>query len=346
MGEEFDRIGSTRRDFLKGCAAVSFLPMTLTTVLTKVLHAINRDQDTEDIRYTWKTIPVDYLPTLQKQFDRYKKNGNFSNNPTFRKYLSNKQFTIPKEISNARSLIVMAVFTKMMKVRFHYKSKPYDLVMPPQYYDDGIKVEALEKIVQHDIIPESGYTVKPYAKLNMKFLAAHTGLGYYGRNNIIFVPGMGSFITLYAFFTDYPLKQDDWLDKISLHDECLYCRNCVGMCPSNAIPRSGMVLDAGKCITLYNEVQGNFPHWIKPEWHNALMGCMECQLCCPVNKKILDAATGELDEITEKETEQILHKNVDEKLIETLSRKLSSYYPATSEKYFDIFTRNLKPLLK
>ncbi|MBN2414530.1 hypothetical protein JXO52_01740 [bacterium] len=334
-----------RRNFIKASAASVLLPTALAAAAGSLLKKSGYSHIKESVTYAWKSIPVTHLHALQKEFDRYKRNGAFSSNPTFRKYLSNKKFIVPDGMEDTRSLIIMAVFTRMMTARFHYQGSEHAALIPPQYYDDGITVEQLEQLVLRDIVKRDGFWVRRHSKLNLKFLAAHTGLGFYGRNNIIFVPGMGSFITLYAFFTDCDLNQDDWLETIRLMPECATCRTCIGMCPSGALPRTGMVLDAGRCITLYNEIEGSFPSWIKPEWHNALMGCMTCQLCCPVNKALSDSSTGELEAVSEDETRCILAGTVDAALVNSLTRKLMRYHPATDAALYGMFKRNLASLL-
>ena len=43
-----------------------------------------------------------------------------------------------------------------------------------------------------------------------------------------------------------------------------------------------------------------FPTWIKPEWHNCIVGCMRCQAACPENKPFLHKI-GETVEFTEED---------------------------------------------
>jgi epoxyqueuosine reductase len=45
------------------------------------------------------------------------------------------------------------------------------------------------------------------------------------------------------------------------------------------------LLHAEHCITFWNEKPADviFPAWVKPEWHNCLVGCMLCQFICPEN---------------------------------------------------------------
>ena len=104
------------------------------------------------------------------------------------------------------------------------------------------------------------------------------------------------------------------------------------------------MIDAGQCLSLYNEVAGTFPAWIPKDAHNALMGCMRCQEKCKANRDGLQRFVR-LPEVLESETLAVLNGEFTEALSETLSTKLNKFTPATSIEYFPIFTRNLSVLL-
>lgn len=291
-----------------------------------------------------KTMSVDHLNDLQQNIDKIKRSGKISKHPVFKSYIKDKKFKLPENFPEAKFIVVMAVFTKLMRVNFHLDGATYETMIPPQYYDDGISIDDLINTLQQQIIKEPGYRVEKASQIHLKLLAARSGLGKYGRNNIIFVDGMGSFITLYAFFTDFHFAEDNW-QEIKMLEECEQCRNCLGICPTSCITMKNFVIDVTKCITLYNEIDGKFPSWIHRNWHNALMGCMKCQIPCPANEKVPDYA-GRLEDVSEEETRKILLGESDEELINALSKKLKGFAPATSKEYFPIFTRNLGVLIK
>jgi epoxyqueuosine reductase len=293
--------------------------------------------------YKYRTFSVRHLEELQEDIEKFKREGKISNNEIFRSYIDTKTYDLPENLANASSVIVMAVFTKLMFVNFHWNGKIHNIMIPPQYYDDGITLEQLRNTVQKDIIKKDGYRLEHAQKVLLKRMAVRSGLGTYGKNNICYVDGMGSYITLYAFFTDCPFEADHW-GEVKMLDNCSHCRICLKQCPTRAITNRNFIIDAGRCITLYNERDGKFPNWIKWNAHNALMGCMKCQLHCPANHEVYKLA-GRLDDVTEDETRKIIKGEPDDALIKSLTAKLKSYYPATSEKYFPIFTRNLKVLI-
>jgi epoxyqueuosine reductase len=115
-------------------------------------------------------------------------------------------------------------------------------------------------------------------------------------------------------------------------------------CPTSAIPytpEENFVIDAGKCIPLYNEIKGEFPSWINPDAHNALMGCMRCQLKCPANSETVKL-TEKFEAVSEEETNMILEGKSDKILLESLTKKLRR---ACSMEFLPILKRNLKVLL-
>jgi len=229
-----------------------------------------------------------------------------------------------------------------MLVRFHSKGKTYEATLPPQYYDDGITYETLQKTILQQIVKEPNFNVERAKGMHLKLLAVRSGLGNYGRNNLCYVEGMGSLLRLVAYFTDCKLE-DNWTE-IKMMDICKNCRACMINCPNHCITEENFVIDAGKCLSLYNEIEGEFPEWISPSAHNALIGCMRCQSICPGNNSVI-SQTGRLGEVTEEETSRILNGTPDQRLLDSLSKKLRDFAPTQSAEAFSIFTRNLKALL-
>lgn len=72
------------------------------------------------------------------------------------------------------------------------------------------------------VLEPAGYQATP-SLLPLKSLAAHSGLAVYGRNNICYVPGMGSFLELVGLYSDLPCSEDTWqeartIDKLERLD--------------------------------------------------------------------------------------------------------------------------------
>jgi epoxyqueuosine reductase len=335
MGKQPLPPGRSRRDFLKDALILgSLMPLGSGKLFA---------QPADSPVYRYGTVSVDRLPELAAEYEKTKNGGQASRNSTFRKYVDGMKFQAPESFKQARSLVVLAVFTRSMKVAFHWKGKKKDVVIPPQYYDDGVSPEQLKQIIRTEIIgnPQSRVEWEPH--LPLKLMAVRSGLGSYGINNICYVDGMGSFLTLYGFWTGHRFMRETWRG-VQTMEACKKCKICYGACPMGCISRDRFVIDAGRCITLYNEIEGPFPSWIPKRVHNALMGCMKCQSRCPEDMKI-PLSSGRLEDVTEEETKRILEGKPDEALIGSLKRKLKDFYPAASKKAFPMFTRNLGVLI-
>jgi epoxyqueuosine reductase len=292
--------------------------------------------------FRYSAVSVDHLKELQADIDRLDKDGKLSSNKVFRGYISNKKFQLPEDFPNAKSLVVIAVFAEPMLANFNLGGRKHEIMLPPSYYDDGLTEEMLRDYVLKEVVNESGHRIEK-ARVHLKLLAVRSGLGKYGRNNLCYVEGMGSMLYLDAFFTDHPCE-DSWTE-IKMMDTCKNCRICMNSCPNKCISAENFVIDAGRCLSLFNEVKGEFPEWIQPDAHNALMGCLRCQSSCPANHEIIKKV-GRLEDVTEEETRRILDGTPDKDLLVSLSRKLKGFYPTQSEKHFPVLVRNLRVLLR
>ena len=299
-----------------------------------------------DFEYKYRTISVDHLEELQEDIDKLRREGKLSDNKVYRSYIDTKKFEIPESLPNAKSIIILAIFSKLGLVNFHINSKNYEIMIPPNYYDDGTTSEDFKNPILNEIIKEPGYQVEYTNKLHVKLLSVRSGLGKYGRNNICYVDEWGSMINLFAFFTDYQFEKDDWTELMMM-DQCRNCTICINNCLTKAIPSPSdgtFVINAGKCISVYNEIEGIIPDWIPSSAHNALIGCMRCQKPCPSNREVINL-TDKLDDITEDETKALLEGQSDEKMVISLSKKLKMFNPPDADKVLPVIKRNLELLI-
>lgn len=303
-----------------------------------------RKVEHSDFTFSFRVATVDRLGELREGLDALIRNGWLSENEIFREYLEGLSFEVPASLPRARSIIILAIPTKLMWVRFHLDGEAHDLMIRPQYYSSGVSAEGLRKVLLTDLVGKTGCDVVRSDSLQLKPLAVRSGLARYGRNNICYVDRMGSLLTLHAYFTDADLDEDDW-GEVRFMEACGNCELCLHGCRCGCIGGENQVVDVGRCVTLYNEISREFPAWLSGDVHNALMGCMGCQLCCPANREPLRLA-GRLEDVSEQETRRILDGTPDQELLESLSRKLRGFPPAGSEEYFPILTRNLRVLLE
>jgi epoxyqueuosine reductase len=175
--------------------------------------------------------------------------------------------------------------------------------------------------------------------LPLKLLAAGSGLGSYGRNNVVYVPGMGSFLQLVAAYSDLACEKDSW-QEAQMMKNCEHCQLCRQRCPTEAIPSDRFLLRAERCIVFHNEKKGDvpFPAWINPSWHNCVVGCLHCQQICPQNKNFLQWI-GEKEDFSEEETALLLKGASRDQLPLKTARKLEHL---SIIDYLDSLPRNLE----
>jgi epoxyqueuosine reductase len=119
--------------------------------------------------------------------------------------------------------------------------------------------------------------------------AERAGLGWFGRNANILVPGLGSWVVLGSVVTDAPLPASDQ----RVPDGCGSCTRCIDLCPTGAIVAPGVV-DANRCLAWLVQAEGVFPVDHRVALGDRLYGCDECQEVCPPSRRFArDGGAGE-----------------------------------------------------
>ncbi|HUT81688.1 MAG TPA: 4Fe-4S double cluster binding domain-containing protein [Candidatus Bathyarchaeia archaeon] len=294
--------------------------------------------------YKYRVLSVKYLETMKEDMAKLKRAKKLSDHENFQRSMQRRDLDIPSDFQEAKYLIILARSRKLAFINFHYNDKKYEITVPPDFHDDSAADEDVEKIVQKHIIKKPGYKLIETEKIHLKLAAVRSGLAKYGRNNICYVDGMGSFLTLSAYYTDYDF-QDETIHELRMMDRCETCNICINNCPTKAISKEKFVIDAGKCITLYNENPGEFPDWLNKKYHNAIEGCLHCQSHCPANKEVI-TNTVRLEDITEDETKVLLDDLENPELLQSLIKKLKMFTLENASEELPIIRRNLEVLIK
>ena len=105
------------------------------------------------------------------------------------------------------------------------------------------------------------------------------GLGWYGKNANILVPGAGSWFVIGCIVTTADLPVGS-----AVEDGCGPCVRCMPACPTGAIIEPG-VIDANKCLSWLLQKPGVFDRIHREALGNRIYGCDECQAACPVNRR-------------------------------------------------------------
>ncbi|HWQ45865.1 MAG TPA: 4Fe-4S double cluster binding domain-containing protein [Longilinea sp.] len=301
------------------------------------------DSNGSVIAYRYRTVSVTHLPELQETIGGLRRDGLLSDAPTFQEYIREMRFALADDFQEAQSIIIVAIANPPLAVNLHYNGKIVSTHLPSGYFDPGVSFDELRNEVEKNIIKEPGHRIeRPGIPFHLKLLAVRSGLARYGRNNISYVEGMGSFIMLRCFVTDYKFTEDHW-QELGMMARCEGCSLCQKLCPGGAIRSDRFVIDVSRCVTLYNEVEGDFPAWIPAGAHNAILGCMKCQAACPGNREAIQHFIP-VEDITTEETGEFISGAPGEKAIQSVSEKLRMPWLVGSQEVVDVICRNIKVL--
>jgi len=296
------------------------------------------DSRFEELGYQFRVVSAHHLHDLQEAIEGDLGRGLLSET-LYREWLTDFSFRLPDILPQAKSLVVVAVPQPQIIVKFTWQGKPRPIMIPPTY----VSSEQTNKRVGDtlsSVLGPRGYRVAK-AALPLKLLAVRSGLGDYGRNNICYVAGMGSFHRLVAFYSEFRPPEDVWRDP-KMMGFCQGCQACLQACPTGAISSERFLINAERCITFHNERPGKFPTWVEDSWHNCLTGCLYCQKICPQNISFLDWVEGGYL-FTEEETSLILASTLPNRLPAETVKKLDRLGLLD---YIGVLPRNLSILLR
>ena len=288
----------------------------------------------------YKVVSCSHLPELEAEYISTLKNFNF-NRDLYERYISALNFKIPDTFPEAQSIIIVAVPSFRSEAVFNYSGKEHHLTIPPTYRGYNDTSAEILNIISAYLKSMKYKAVK--TSLPQKLLAVHSGLAFYGKNNITYVKGLGSFYQLVSLYSDLPVEEDHWCG-LRILERCNKCSACVNVCPTKAINTDRFIINAERCITFFNENGYEFPEWIDSKAHNSLIGCMLCQYNCPENKKVRNIVDYKT-EFTEQETQQILNTDIVSKLSDEVKTKLTRLDLIDTHTNFTNLKRNLLMLL-
>ena len=137
--------------------------------------------------------------------------------------------------------------------------------------------QALQKVALR--LRADGYRAVVFADENNlvdREVAYRAGLGWFGKNANILLPGAGSFFSLGSIVTTAVLAPA----AQPAPDGCGTCRACYDECPTQAIVADG-VIDARRCLAWLVQKPGVFPREFRVALGDRLYGCDDCQTSCP-----------------------------------------------------------------
>jgi len=150
--------------------------------------------------------------------------------------------------------------------------RDYHKVMKRRLRDLTRRIESEVGTFQHRVFTDSA----PVMEVE---LAGNAGLGWRGKHTLLLEREAGSTFFLGEIYTELALRADE-----PLADHCGTCSRCMAACPTGAI-QAPYRLDARLCISyLTIELKGSIPEPLRPLIGNRIVGCDDCQLCCPWNR--------------------------------------------------------------
>lgn len=109
-------------------------------------------------------------------------------------------------------------------------------------------------------------------------VAARAGLGWFGKNAMLYAPGLGSWIFLGSIFLTAPLTPDP---QVTL--DCGECTRCIDACPTGAIV-APFTVDPHRCLSYVTQMPGMVPEELREPLGLRVFGCDVCQQVCPWNQ--------------------------------------------------------------
>jgi epoxyqueuosine reductase len=278
---------------------------------------------------------IERLNDLKDDLEKNLRDGLISQ-AFFKERLSHFKFVPHNNDSKIKSIFVTAAPQTQQETVFWFHDKAHHIFVPPTYSDESDN--KVQKILKDTLKPH-GFRITR-AIIPEKITAVRLGLARYGRNNITYIDEMGSYYRLRTFFSDFPVDEDHW-HELELMPQCKNCTACQQSCPTNAILEERILLQSDRCLTYFNERMDDFPPWIDKSWHNSLIGCMQCQNVCPMNRNI-NIHPDNAVEFTEEETRAFLNAKNESELPISITNKLEELDFIED---WPLLVRNLKAIL-
>jgi len=137
----------------------------------------------------------------------------------------------------------------------------------------------------NDIFPESHSRVfVDSGPILERSFAVTSGIGFIGKNNMLIVPGHGSYCFLAEIFTTAQFPVPSFKETGNM---CGSCTECIDRCPTGAL-NAPFYIDVSKCLSyLTIESKDDIDKLTARKMGNTFFGCDVCQEVCPFNRKDL-----------------------------------------------------------
>jgi epoxyqueuosine reductase len=134
-----------------------------------------------------------------------------------------------------------------------------------------------------------------------------SGMGFIGKNNMLIIPGHGSYLFLMEILATASLP---FSKNMTMKSQCGNCTRCIDACPAGAI-ESPFSINASKCLSyLTVEFPGTLNSKTGEKLGNCFFGCDVCQEVCPFNEEssLRDFSLPTIDDILKMQAEDFEKK--------------------------------------
>lgn len=139
----------------------------------------------------------------------------------------------------------------------------------------------------------SGHKAQVFADDNSmvdRAVAHRAGIGWFGKNANLLLPGAGSFFVLGSIITTASYAPA----QAPAGDGCGSCVRCIDGCPTGAIVAPG-VIDGARCLSWILQKPGPIDPAFREAVGNRIYGCDDCQDVCPISVRLGKRNTVDLD---------------------------------------------------
>ena len=130
--------------------------------------------------------------------------------------------------------------------------------------------------------------------LGDRAVAHRAGLGWFGKNANLLLPGTGSFHVLGSVVTTAVYEPA----PAPVADGCGSCARCIDGCPTGAIVAPG-VIDGRRCLAWVLQKPGAIDPDLRVAVGDRIYGCDDCQDVCPISVRLgpRNTVTADPDEV-------------------------------------------------
>jgi epoxyqueuosine reductase len=227
-----------------------------------------------------RVVPVERLEDLRRDIEQLRRDTGLNK---FQNMITGTYtFNVPELPFTVRSIIVAAIphFSYADAV-FHLNGKEYKVYSAfVKMYDTSdmdIYIDSvLAELGRHSVV------VPMMPGFPQRLLGAKCGLAVYGRNNITYIDGLGSYFGYATYYSDVLPDCEVWHDTTPVAKTCETCGACIKNCKTGAITRDRFLIDTDKCYSGMSTRPGDFPP-VPNCAHHSIVRCMKCQYGCPMN---------------------------------------------------------------